>query len=95
MRMLSDSRSLVQVRVRYENNTWTIQYNRSVRVFHGNIEEFAKFLQRIKASDDKTEPRSVRNFTYMQIAQEIQTGSDPIIWVWSNILARMTDFNLE
>lgn len=96
MRMMSEARSLVRVHVRYDNNdVWTIQYLRTVRVFRGSIENFAKFLRKIGASDDKTAPRSVRNVTYMQMAQEIKDGSDPIVWIWSNVLSKMQDFNLE
>ncbi len=95
MRMMSEARSLVRVHVRYEKDVWTIQYLRTVRVFHGPIENFAKFLRRVGASDDQTAPKSVRNLTYMQIAQEIMDGTDPIIWIWSNILSKMKDFNLE
>jgi hypothetical protein len=95
MRMMTEARRLIKVHVRYEKDLWTLQYEGTVRVFHGDVDSFAKFLQRIRACDDATQPRSVRNKTYMNMALEIQDGSDPNIWIWSTVLSKMQDFHLE
>ena len=50
----------------------------------GTIEQFAKFLQTVKAMDNSTAPRSKRQTTYYQMADQIRSNTDNVIWIWSN-----------
>lgn len=83
-------RKLLKVKVINDGGTgWVLSYRGGQKVFHGDVDEFAKFLQKIKASDNETAPRSTRNKTYKNIAQEIQTGTDRIIWVWNTNMKKI------
>jgi hypothetical protein len=42
----------------------------------------AKFLRKIHAKDTATSPASMRNWTYIKIAEGIINGTDREIWVW-------------
>jgi hypothetical protein len=42
-----------------------------------------KFLKRIKAKDTKTNPNSLRGITYQEMLDDIISGQNPEIWVWS------------
>lgn len=53
-------------------------------VFRGDHDSFVRFLMGIKAKDNKTWPRSVRGERYADIADEIENGSDQIIYVWEH-----------
>jgi len=78
-------RYLVKIRVFFDGkNKWTLNSKHGVKVFTGTREEFAKYLMRIKAKDDITDPRSFRGMTYLKIVDEILSGKDSFIWVWSN-----------
>ena len=79
-------RHLIQFKVTYGNNTFTLKSDGITKIFKGTKEEFAKFLKNIQAKDNYSEPKSARKLTYMQITDEIITGNDPIIYVWSNNL---------
>ncbi|MBD3216573.1 MAG: hypothetical protein GF311_28420 [Candidatus Lokiarchaeota archaeon] len=71
-------------------------------VYRGSRGGFAKFLRKIKACDDKQDPRSFRKLTYTSIADEIISGEDPVIWVWDYMLKALgkrqwgdDDFDME
>jgi hypothetical protein len=85
--MISDSRKLKKVTVLCDGgNRWTLQWDTGFHVFMGTIEEFSKFLQRIKAKDTKKEPSSFRSMKYYDIAVELTNGIDISIWVWEKDL---------
>ena len=80
-------RRLVKVRGIWDGGgAWVMNYSGGQKIFRGTIEEFSKFLQKIRASDSQTTPKSKRNVRYIDIAREIQTGKDRTFWVWSNVL---------
>lgn len=84
-----EARRLVKVEVLYDGHRgWTLNWGHQFKVFRGDLEEFAKFLARLKAKDDKVAPASHRSLTYRQIAQEIADGTDRMIWIWDNDLQR-------
>lgn len=86
---VKEARSLIKVSVLYDGRgSYTLNYSGGVHTFTGSVEEFAKFLRRVKASDDKVDPKSNRSETYLGMAHEITSGADPIIWLWSNILSQ-------
>lgn len=86
-------RYLVSVSVHYNGtDTFTLQWNKKVKVFRGTPEGFAKFLQNIKATDSVTTPRSSRGVTYMQIVNGIIDGSHSSVWAWSSNLEAMDNF---
>ena len=79
------TRYLIRCIVYKHGNAWTMNSNKGgTRIFNGSIESFAKFLQKIKAKDNAESPKSYRSMTYMRIAQEIASGKDKVIFVWSN-----------
>ena len=80
-------RYLIRARVQYDlpTNTFTLNSDKGgTRVFRGDREAFIKFLMKIKAKDNESDPRSNRKKTYADIADEIISGTDPYIYVWSN-----------
>lgn len=48
-------------------------------------EGLIKFLKKIQAKDSITNPNSYRGITYIQIADDIISGNNPYIYVWSNM----------
>jgi len=61
------------------------QKNKSV-VFRGSEAGFKKFLQKVQAKDTQTAPASVRNTTYQSMINTAKDGSDPYVYIWSNLL---------
>jgi len=53
--------------------------------FRGSEEAFAKFLMKLKAKDVESEPATVRNKKYKDMIATAKDGSDPYIWIWSNV----------
>ncbi len=53
--------------------------------FRGSEEAFAKFLMKLKAKDVESEPATVRNKKYKDMITTAKDGSDPYIWIWSNV----------
>lgn len=81
------ARHLVKLEVFFDGkNSYSFNYEGKVKVFRGDIQALAKFLQSFKAKDNKTNPRSARGERYIDIANEITDGSDRIIYAWSNDL---------
>lgn len=88
---LEEQRSLIKVEIHWDGGKgWVMQYPHGYKVFHGSPEGFAKFMRKLKASDSVSEPASVRNMTYLQIAQELMVGKTRHVWIWSNILNQLT-----
>ena len=79
-------RYLIKVKIFFDgNNAWTLNGQAGTKVFHGDINAFAKFLQKLKAKDNFQDPKSFRSMTYKNIAQEVINGTDNTIFIWSNI----------
>ena len=82
--------SLLKIRVFYSGGAYTLNVESGAKkapdhfVFRGDHDSFVRFLMGIKAKDNKTWPRSVRGERYTDIANEIENGSDPIIYVWEH-----------
>lgn len=90
-----EERKLYKVEVIWDQkNNFTLKYGKNIKVFRGNPESFAKFLQKIKASDNATEPRSKRQIKYMDMVNEIMSGRDHTIWVWDNMMKRVESMKL-
>lgn len=84
---LNEERHLVKVDIQYTSpSSFTLRYEGGMKTFYGSMEDFARFLRRLKASDDKNDPRSYRSMTFKAMAQEAMDGTDTVVWVWSNIL---------
>jgi hypothetical protein len=90
MRQISEA-TLVRVEVYSTGNNWALQWEGGNKTFLGTKEQFAKFLQRIKAADDREDPRSYRSMRYVDIASEIQNGSDRVIWVYKHMIPKMNE----
>ena len=83
----SEDRKLIKVTVLHDGGrSWTLQWQGGVKVFQGDIDQFAKFLMSIHAKDDKEDPHSFRSLKYREIADEITNGMDTTIWVWEKDL---------
>lgn len=85
--------TLVKIEVFNDGDSWSMQWPKGNFVFRGKVEEFGKFLMKLKASDDKEDPRSHRSLKYLEIAKEIQYGHDRYIWVWQHILNKVRESN--
>lgn len=92
-----NERKLYKVEVLWnQGNSFTLKYGGgNTKVFRGTPEAFAKYLQKIKASDNATEPRSKRQIRYMDMVNEIMSGRDHTIWVWDNMLKRVESMRIE
>ncbi len=78
---------LIKVTVLWDGrNTFTLNYEKGVRVFNGTKKAFAKFLQKVKASDNQTEPKSLRQIKYKDMVDEVVNGTDSTIWIWKHNL---------
>ena len=87
---LTEIRSLVTISIWHDGKgSFTLSYPGGCKIFKGSVKGFAKFLQKIQAKDGASYPKSARNKTYMEIAQDVFNGKDPIIYVWSNILNKL------
>jgi len=53
--------------------------------FRGTEETFAKFLMKLKVKDAESEPATSRNKKYKDMIETAKDGTDPFIWVWSNV----------
>lgn len=82
-------RRLYRVNVMKMGNSYSFNYNGKVKVYRGGEEGLKTLLRKLKVSDTKEEPKSFRIKTFGQIAQEIIDQSDPVIYIWSNILDKM------
>lgn len=87
--------ALLRIRVFYTGEAYTlnIESGNNVKaprqyVFRGDHDSFVRFLMGIKAKDNKTYPRSVRGERYSDIADEIENGTDQIIYVWEHDFMR-------
>lgn len=61
-------------------------FNDGPITFIGTREEFAKFLQKLKACDSLTKPKMKRQFTYLEMVHNIIEGKDNTVYIWDNIL---------
>lgn len=84
-----DEAKLVKIEVYNDGDTWTMLWKNGQYVHRGTVDSFAKLLMTLKAADDRTDPKSNRSMTYMNIAKEIQFGNDRIIWVFEHMLKRL------
>lgn len=94
MRKLKDlqneARKLVKVTILWDGNTgWTLTYRGGHKVFRGSAEGFAKFLQKLKAKDTESEPKSARNMKYMDMVKSAQKNNNSCVWIWSNDLSKL------
>lgn len=94
MRRVQEYTNLAKVRVFYDGKeAYTFNFDKGYKlpnpyVFRGDHDSFVRFLMGIKAKDNKTWPRSVRGERYSDIADEIESGSDQIIYVWEHDFMR-------
>jgi len=51
-----------------------------------SVEEIAKLFMKAHVKDNASEPRSARNSTYRQMAEDVLSGIDRVSWIWSNHL---------
>ena len=84
--IIEESRHLVKINVYRNGNQWTFSTEGKSYVAICDEEGFVDLLRKLKAKDDKEEPRSFRSETYKQIAQEIIDGTDRTIYVWNTDL---------
>ena len=90
MRHIKEYTALLKIRVFYTGGAYTFNIESGAKkapgqfVFQGDHDSFVRFLMGIKAKDNKTWPRSVRGERYADIADEIENGSDQIIYVWEH-----------
>lgn len=64
-------------------------YNkRKVIVFLGDVEKLKNWLRKKKSKDTQTNPPSLKKRTYQQMIDQIIEGSDPYIYIWSNMIAK-------
>lgn len=94
MRRIHEYTNLAKARVFYDGKgSYTFNFDKGYKlpnpyVFRGDHDSFVRFLMSIKAKDNKTWPRSVRGERYSDIADEIESGSDQIIYVWEHDFMR-------
>ena len=94
MRRVTEYTNLAKARVFYDGKgSYTFNFDKGYKlpnpyVFRGDHDSFVRFLMGIKAKDNKTWPRSVRGERYSDIADEIESGSDQIIYVWEHDFMR-------
>lgn len=87
---MDEYRKLLRVKVdrqgkdQYYFRVTNAQGYRDVTI-RGDQTKLLKFLKNIKAKDTKTSPASMRNLTYIQIADGIIDGTDNEIWVWDYV----------
>jgi hypothetical protein len=86
---LQEMRRLYKIRVECQGNNLyffrVVNYdNIKSLTLRTSKEGLRKFLIRIKAKDTKTTPSSMRGITYKIMVDDILTGIDNEIWVWSN-----------
>lgn len=86
---LKEYTALLKIRVFHTGGAYTFNIETGARraknyIFRGDHDAFVRFLMGIKAKDNKTWPRSVRGERYSDIADEIENGSDQIIYVWEH-----------
>lgn len=89
MRRILTEAKLVKVEVFNDGNSWSMQWAGGNYIHRGDQESFAKLLRKIKAADDHEEPRSYRSERYIDIANEIASGSDRFIWVFEHMLKKL------
>lgn len=92
MKLLDEYNKLLKVEVHFATGVWILtprEYRNGDPVsgrgeikFRGEVEDFAKFLRKVKAKDSSMAPPSSRLKTYMKIAQEIMDKKDKFIWIW-------------
>lgn len=85
----AERRRLVQVKVLYDGHQgWTLYWDNSskFKVFYGTSEDFTKFLMKIKAKENDTLPKSLRNMKYSEIVDQIVNGTQHHLWVWETDL---------
>lgn len=84
-------RKSIKVTVLYNgNNSYTLNTSYSKAfVFNGSPEGFAKFLMKLKVSDNASKPKTIRNRKYMDMVNDIISGKDNIIWIWKHMLDKL------
>jgi hypothetical protein len=61
--------------------------NRTI-VFRGNESKFRLFLQRVKATDTASIPRSIKSKTYQAMVDGAKSRKDPYVYIFSNMLPK-------
>ena len=91
-----EGRKLLKVRVLHDGGKgWTFNFNGGYKVFKGDSAGLAKFLKKIQAKDFESEPKSARNITYPQMADELLAQGNGYIWVWDNILRKVKSSQIK
>lgn len=76
---------IIRVTVKYSGKVWHfIPEDNQLNdyKFMASDEEMIRFLRRIKAKDEQTDPKSMRGLTYKNIIDEIKSGRDNQIFVF-------------
>lgn len=101
MYRIKEYTNLIKARVFYDGKgAYTLNLDKGIKapnpyVFRGDHDQFVRFLMAIKAKDNKTWPRSVRGERYADIASEIESGEDQIIYVWEHDFMRYINSRRE
>jgi hypothetical protein len=83
---------LVPVKVYNQGKFWSFNFAGGTKSFYGDFEKFRLFLKRIQAIDFDSTPKSKRQKTFDQIAQDVVSGVDNKIYVWKHILDKQDMF---
>lgn len=101
MYRIKEYTNLIKARVFYDGKgAYTFNLDKGIKapnpyVFRGDHDQFVRFLMGIRAKDNKTWPRSVRGEKYADIASEIESGEDQIIYVWEHDFMRYINSRRE
>lgn len=81
--LFNENRKLLKIHVvQGIPGSFIMSNNGDTKVFVGTLDQFIDFLRQNKVSDSDTNPRSIRNKTYSEIADDIVSGKNTSFIVW-------------
>lgn len=83
MRKVNEARSLVQLQVTPLPGVWHFTWDGGQHAANLTPEQLIQVLQRLKARDAQTWPRSTKGVTYADMVSGFQSREYPHCWVWS------------
>lgn len=92
--ILLEQRSIIKVTVTTPGKFFVMRWknkngSEGISTYKGKRGNFTRFLKKIQAADAKSSPRSANNATYSNIVDEIVSGKDRDIYVWSSFLDQL------
>lgn len=81
-------RYLIQTKIKADGNIWSFKpVNGKGELpfsLQASEDQIRTLFRKLKVKDDISQPRSNKGLTYQQMMDEIKSGRDNLVYIWSN-----------